>query len=102
MTTITDCILAVSREFRIPLPRLLGERRAREIARPRQIAMWLAVRATGSSLPQIGRALNRDHTTVLHGIGVIEDLREKNLELRAVTTRLLLSVLDPAQEKTAV
>ncbi len=52
---------------------LLSARRTRTITRPRQVVMWLAKQLTPRSLPEIGRHLGgRDHTTVLHGIRVIE------------------------------
>lgn len=56
---------------------LISQRRTREVVRPRQTAMWLAKQLTGQSLPAIGRMLGgRDHTTVLHGIRVIDRLVE--------------------------
>ncbi len=53
---------------------LLSSDRHKEVVRPRQIAMFLA-RATGKKMPEIGRRIGgRDHTTVLHGVQVIEEL----------------------------
>lgn len=55
---------------------LLSQQRARSIARPRQVAMWLAKSLTTRSLPDIGRRFgNRDHTTVIHAVRRIEELR---------------------------
>ena len=52
------------------------ERRTRAVARPRQIAMWLCKQLTTRSLPDIGRRFGgRDHTTVLHAVRRIEELR---------------------------
>ncbi|MCY4504938.1 MAG: chromosomal replication initiator protein DnaA, partial [Hyphomicrobiales bacterium] len=52
------------------------ERRAREIARPRQVAMYLSKQLTRRSLPDIGRKFGgRDHTTVIHAVKRIENLR---------------------------
>ncbi len=51
---------------------MLSERRHRRTTRARQAAMWLAHRATGKSYPTIGRAFNRDHTTVMHAVKVFE------------------------------
>jgi chromosomal replication initiator protein len=45
---------------------LIARCRTKEVASPRQVAMYLARELTGVSLPQIGRAFNRDHATVLH------------------------------------
>ena len=55
---------------------LISERRNRAIARPRQAAMWLAKQLTTRSLPDIGRRFGgRDHTTVLHAVRRIEELK---------------------------
>ena len=58
---------------------LLSERRNRAIARPRQAAMWIAKQITTRSLPDIGRRFGgRDHTTVLHAIRRIEQLKAED------------------------
>jgi chromosomal replication initiator protein len=60
---------------------LLSDRRAREFARPRQVAMWLGRKLTFRSLPEIARFLRRgDHTTVMHGIKVIDHLVATDFE----------------------
>lgn len=51
---------------------LLGTSRARRVSEPRQEVMWLARQITDHSLPAIGRALHRDHTSILHGIAVVD------------------------------
>jgi hypothetical protein len=51
-----------------------SSRRARTVARPRQIAMFLAKQLTSRSLPEIGRKFDRDHTTVMHAVRKIEEL----------------------------
>ena len=52
-------------------------RRARSVARPRQVAMYLAKQLTSRSLPEIGRKFGgRDHTTVMHAVKKDEELRE--------------------------
>jgi chromosomal replication initiator protein len=69
-------------------------RRAREVARPRQIAMYLAKQLTQRSLPEIGRRFGgRDHTTVIHAVRTIEALRVKDAEIDA-DVRLLLRQLE--------
>ena len=61
---------------------MLSQRRSRPLARPRQIAMYLAKKLTTRSLPEIGRKFaNRDHTTVIHSIKTIENLKKNDLEL---------------------
>ena len=52
-------------------------RRARNVARPRQVAMYLAKQLTSRSLPEIGRRFgNRDHTTVMHAVSRIAELMQ--------------------------
>ena len=61
---------------------MLSQRRSRPLARPRQIAMYLAKKMTTRSLPEIGRRFaNRDHTTVIHSVKTIEKLRKEDNEL---------------------
>ena len=58
---------------------MLSLRRSRPLASPRQIAMFLAKKMTTRSLPEIGRRFaNRDHTTVMHGVRRIEELRAQD------------------------
>ena len=69
--------------FSITLSDMLSPRRSRPLARPRQVAMYLAKKLTPRSLPEIGRKFsNRDHTTVIHAVKTIEKLLENNDELR--------------------
>jgi hypothetical protein len=70
-----------------------GPRRSRALARPRQIAMFLARELTPASLPRIGMHYDRDHTTVLHACRVVakrltedSDLRDDLCHFRAVLT----------------
>ena len=57
-------------------------RRARAVARPRQVAMFLAKSLTSKSLPEIGRGFGgRDHTTVIHAVRKVEQLRETDSQL---------------------
>jgi chromosomal replication initiator protein len=68
--------------FNIPLAEMLSQRRSRPLARPRQIAMYLAKKMTTRSLPEIGRRFaNRDHTTVIHAVKTITRLSEKDDEM---------------------
>ena len=62
---------------------MLSPRRSRPLARPRQMAMYLAKKLTSRSLPEIGRKFsNRDHTTVIHAVKTIDKLIESNDEMR--------------------
>ena len=72
----------VSDYYKIKVTDMYSQKRTRAIARPRQIAMWLARELTPHSLPEIGDALGgRDHTTVLHACRTIVDLRSKDNHL---------------------
>ena len=74
--TIEDIQRRVAEYYNVPLTDMLSERRAREIARPRQVAMYLSKQLTRRSLPDIGRKFGgRDHTTVIHAIKRIDNLR---------------------------
>ena len=54
-------------------------RRARQVARPRQVAMYLAKQLTSRSLPEIGRKFGgRDHTTVMHAVKKVDELRDRD------------------------
>ncbi len=80
--TVEEIQRKVSEHYNIRLSDLLGPKRLRQIARPRQIAMWLAKRLTTRSLPEIGRRFGgRDHTTVMHGIRRIEELKAGDAQL---------------------
>lgn len=72
---VSEIQQAVCAHFGLKMIDLISPCRRRSIARPRQIAMWLANRRTNHSLPAIGRLFGgRDHTTVIHSIRQIERL----------------------------
>ncbi len=74
--TVEEIQRRVSEHYNIRLSDLLGPKRVRTIARPRQVAMYLAKQLTTRSLPEIGRRFGgRDHTTVMHGVRRIEELK---------------------------
>ena len=74
---------SVSNFFNISLNDMLSQRRSRPLARPRQIAMYLAKKMTTRSLPEIGRRFsNRDHTTVIHAVKTITRLSENDAEMK--------------------
>ena len=73
----------VSNYFNIALSEMLSQRRSRPLARPRQVAMYLAKKMTTRSLPEIGRRFaNRDHTTVIHALKTITRLSEQDDEMK--------------------
>ena len=74
--TIEDIQKRVAEHYGLRMADMLSARRARAVARPRQVAMYLAKQLTPRSLPEIGRKFGgRDHTTVMHAIRRIEELR---------------------------
>lgn len=74
--TVDEIQRKVADHFNIRLSDMLGPKRVRTIARPRQMAMYLAKQLTTRSLPEIGRQFGgRDHTTIMHGVKRIEELR---------------------------
>ena len=74
--TIEEIQKRVAEHFNIRLSEMYSSRRARAVARPRQIAMYLAKQLTARSLPEIGRKFGgRDHTTVMHAVKKVEELR---------------------------
>ena len=69
----------VSQHFNIKMSDMSSARRSRTVARPRQVAMYLSKNLTSRSLPEIGRRFgNRDHTTVIHAVKKVEELRNKD------------------------
>lgn len=80
--TVEEIQRKVAEHFNIRLSDLLGPKRTRTIARPRQIAMYLAKELTSRSLPEIGRRFGgRDHTTILHGVRKVEEMRASDSQL---------------------
>jgi chromosomal replication initiator protein len=74
--TIEEIQRRVSEHYNIRLSDMIGPKRVRSYARPRQVAMYLCKQLTSRSLPEIGRRFGgRDHTTIMHGVRRIEELR---------------------------
>jgi chromosomal replication initiator protein len=74
--TIDDIQRKVAEHYGIRLSDMTSARRARAVARPRQVAMYLAKQLTPRSLPEIGKKFGgRDHTTVMHAVRRIEELK---------------------------
>jgi chromosomal replication initiator protein len=77
--TIEEIQRKVAEHYNIRLTDMSSARRARAVARPRQVAMWLAKQLTQRSLPEIGRKFgNRDHTTVMHAVSRIAELMARD------------------------
>jgi chromosomal replication initiator protein len=74
--TVEEIQRKVSEYYNIRLSDIIGPKRLRSYARPRQVAMYLCKQLTSRSLPEIGRRFGgRDHTTVMHGVRKIEELK---------------------------
>jgi len=80
--TVDEIQQRVAAHYNIKLAEMSSPRRARSVARPRQVAMYLAKQLTTLSLPQIGKRFgNRDHTTVMHAVRKIEELKVSDLSI---------------------
>jgi chromosomal replication initiator protein len=80
--TVEEILRKVAEHYNVRLSDLVGPKRMRAIARPRQVAMFLSKSLTTRSLPDIGRRFGgRDHTTIMHGIRKIEELRASDSQL---------------------
>ena len=77
--TIEEIQRKVAEHWNIRLTDMSSARRARNVARPRQVAMYLAKQLTSRSLPEIGRKFgNRDHTTVMHAVQRVTELMARD------------------------
>ena len=91
--TVDHIQKVVCEHYQLKQADLISERRARAVARPRQVAMWIAKQITTRSLPDIGRRFGgRDHTTVLHAVRRIEGLKEEDAGLNRDLEVLLRKV----------
>jgi chromosomal replication initiator protein len=91
--SIEDIQRRVADHYNIRLADMSSPRRARAVARPRQIAMYLAKQLTTRSLPEIGRKFGgRDHTTVMHAVKKVEELRSADHILQEDIDRLRRSL----------
>lgn len=79
--TIEDIQKRVAEYYGIKISDMQSARRSQNVARPRQVAMYLAKMLTSRSLPEIGRKFGgRDHTTVLHAVRKVEEVRTQDRE----------------------
>ena len=87
--SIEDIQRRVAEHYSIRMTDMFSARRARNVARPRQVAMYLAKQLTSRSLPEIGRRFgNRDHTTVMHAVSRITELMAEDRMLAEDVTLL--------------
>ncbi|WP_115912334.1 chromosomal replication initiator protein DnaA [Haemophilus parainfluenzae] len=82
LVTIENIQKVVAEYYRIKVADLKSKSRARSVTRPRQVAMALAKELTNKSLPEIGRAFERDHTTVLNACREVPKFREKDSSIQ--------------------
>ena len=88
--TVDEIQKACAAHYKIDPAEMRSKRRARAVARPRQVAMYLAKKMTPRSLPEIGRIFGgRDHSTVIHAIRTIEALRRDHADIDADIRALL-------------
>lgn len=82
----------VSKYYGVSVNDLTGKKRARNIARPRQMAMALMKDLTALSLPAIGHCFDRNHTTVMHAVSTIADLRQEEAQIEQDYQKLLILI----------
>ncbi len=91
--TVELIMKAVADHYHISIRDILGKKRSRNLARPRQIAMAITKELTNLSLPAIGDAFGgRDHTTVMHAVKTIAKLRQDEPELKQDYEKLLIVI----------
>jgi chromosomal replication initiator protein len=90
LVTIDNIIKTVAEYYKIKVADVLSKRRTRSIARPRQMAMALAKELTNNSYPEIGNSFSgRDHTTVIHAVKKIKQLRAEDHDIMEDYTNLI-------------
>lgn len=83
----------VAKYYGVPVKELMGKKRSRHIARPRQVAMALMRELTQDSFPEIGQAFGgRDHTTVMHACQAIAELRETDTQMNKDYQSLMVTL----------
>ena len=96
--TISDIIDVVTGHFDVRLADLQSKKRSQSITLPRQICMYLARSLTRHSLEEIGGHLGgRDHTTVMHACGKIEDMKDTDQKFKSLLTSLESQITQPAR-----
>jgi chromosomal replication initiator protein len=93
-----DIVCKVAETFGISMKEMIGRGRSREVALPRQVAMYLLREEANISLPQIGEVLGgRDHTTIMYGCEKIADLMERDDRLRRQVFQIKEQLYNPSR-----
>jgi chromosomal replication initiator protein len=87
--TIRKVVESVAQEFQLPVSLLTSQTRKKNVAEPRQIAMFIARQLTDNSLHTIGLAFGRDYSTVIHSVKKVELSLERDSALKAQVERLM-------------
>ena len=90
--TIRQIQTIVAADYGVSVMDIISRRQSPRAIRPRHVAMWLARHSTCHSYPTIGRAFERDHTTVMSAIDRIDDAREADHEFAERLLRLWIAV----------
>ena len=91
-----EMVLRVAADFfEVTLAELIGRNRSAKIVLPRQVIMYVIREEVGASLQQIGRALERDHTTVMHGIERVASEMDKDPHLAQSVSSLRNRLYEP-------
>jgi len=92
--TIAHIQRVVAQAFGVDLRDMRGKRQHRDVARPRQVAMYIAYHLTGRTSAEIARMFLRDRTTVQHSVDLIENLRSRDPGFKAVVQACIDGVGD--------
>ena len=87
--SIADIQRAVVAHYGLRIEDMTSDRRGSSVARPRQVAMWLAARLSRSSFPVIGHSFHRDHTTVMYAAKKVPELMNEDAEFAAESETIM-------------
>ena len=87
--TILDIQTAVARKFNVDLSQINSTERTQSLVTPRQVAMFISRKYTTNSLEEIGKAFEKKHATILHGVKTIQQRLETELELKEMVEQIL-------------
>ena len=95
---VADIQAAVCQQYHIARIEMVSRRAGKAVARPRQVAMYLARELTPLSTPEIGRAFARDHSTVIHACRTIEAVMAHDQQFAIAIAALRYRIAHPGQE----